>query len=126
MIFALPGLYILLTLSQPEPPTLMRLYLTCAILAVFGLYAPNLFVRAKADRRRQEIINGFPDCLYLMLVCVEAGLGLAAALDRVGREMVSSHPRISALLTAPTLLIRAGAHRGGAKRKTAQRSRDDA
>ena len=125
LIFALPGLYILLTLSQPEPPTLMRLYFTCALLAVFGLYAPNLFVRAKADRRRQEIINGFPDCLDLMLVCVEAGLGLEAALDRVGREMASSHPRISALLTETTLLMRAGANREDAMRKLADRASVD-
>ena len=40
---------------------------------------PSLFIRAKADRRQQEIINGFPDALDLMLVCVEAGLGLEAA-----------------------------------------------
>lgn len=125
LIFALPGLYILLSLAQPEPPSIGRLYFICAILAVFGLYAPNLFVRAKADRRRQEIINGFPDCLDLMLVCVEAGLGLEAALDRVGREMVSSHPRISALLTETTLLMRAGANREDAMRKLAERASVD-
>lgn len=125
LIFALPGLYILLALSQPEMPSMGRLYFVCAILAVLGLYGPNLFVRAKADRRRQEIINGFPDCLDLMLVCVEAGLGLESALDRVGREMALSHPRIAALLTETTLLMRAGANREDAMRKLADRASVD-
>lgn len=125
LIFALPGLYILLTLTQPEMPSMGRLYFICAILAVLGLYGPNLFVRAKADRRRQDIINGFPDCLDLMLVCVEAGLGLEAALDRVGREMALSHPRIAALLTETTLLMRAGANREDAMRKLADRASVD-
>ena len=40
----------------------------------------------------EEILNGFPDALDLMLVCVEAGLGLEAAFARVGMEMTESHP----------------------------------
>lgn len=117
MIFALPGVYLLAVSAQSEQPTVLRMYLTSAIFALLGLYIPNLFIRAKADRRRQEIINGFPDSLDLMLVCVEAGLGLESTLDRVGREMAVTHPRISAMLTETTLLMRAGASREDALRK---------
>jgi len=117
MIFALPGAFLISTMLQSEAPTVMRMYFTCAFLALLGLYIPALFVRAKADRRRQEIINGFPDCLDLMLVCVEAGLGLESALDRVGREMSSTHPLVSGMLTECTLLMRAGASREDALRK---------
>lgn len=117
LIFILPGLFILSAYMQSEAPSVGRLYFTCALLAVLGLYIPNLFIRAKADRRRQEIVNGFPDCLDLMLVCVEAGLGLEATLDRVGREMAITHPRISGMLTQSTLLMRAGASREDALRK---------
>jgi len=117
LIFVLPGLFLLNVYFQPEPPSLMRIYFTCAIFAVLGLYLPNLFVRAKADRRRTEIVNGFPDSLDLMLVCVEAGLGLESTLDRVGREMAVSHPRIAEMLTQTTLLMRAGASREDALRK---------
>jgi tight adherence protein C len=122
LIFVLPGLYLLSALAQAEAPSLMRMYFTCALLAVIGIYAPNLFVRAKAEGRRKEIVNGFPDCLDLMLVCVEAGLGLEAALDRVGREMAASHPRVSAMLTETTLLMRAGANREDAMRKLGERA----
>ncbi len=117
LVFVLPGLFLLNVYFQPEPPTITRLYFTSAILALLGLYIPNLFVRAKADRRRTEIINGFPDSLDLMLVCVEAGLGLESTLDRVGREMAITHPRIAAMLTQTTLLMRAGASREDALRK---------
>ncbi len=117
MIFALPALYLLFSLNSAEPPTVTRMYFTCGILMLLGLYIPNLFIRAKAERRRTEIINGFPDSLDLMLVCVEAGLGLESTLDRVGREVVSSHPRIAAMLTQTTLRMRAGESREDALRK---------
>lgn len=122
MIFALPGAFLIMSLFQAEGPSVLRLYLTCGFLALLGLYIPSLFVRAKADRRRQEIINGFPDCLDLMLVCVEAGLGLESALDRVGREMASTHPLVSGMLTETTLLMRAGASREDALRKLGETS----
>lgn len=117
MLFVLPGIFLLVSWFRPEPPSILQLYIGSAILMVMGLYLPNLFIRAKADRRREEIVNGFPDSLDLMLVCVEAGLGLEAALDRVGREMANTHPRIAEMLTQTTLLMRAGATREDSLRK---------
>ncbi|NVE94185.1 type II secretion system F family protein [Altererythrobacter lutimaris] len=117
MIFVFPCLYLLAAFNSAEPPSVTRMYFTCGILMVLGLYVPNLFIRAKAERRRQEIVNGFPDALDLMLVCVEAGLGLESTLDRVGREVVTSHPRIASMLTQTTLRMRAGATREDSLRK---------
>ncbi len=56
-------------------PSMMKLYFSLVIAAAVGLYFPALFIRAKADRRQQALVNAFPDALDLMLVCVEAGLG---------------------------------------------------
>ncbi len=92
LVLVLPAGYVLLTASSSAPMSFGKLYLYGSALAIAGLYLPNLFISAKADRRREEITNGFPDCLDLMLVCVEAGLGLESAMDRVGREMITSHP----------------------------------
>lgn len=125
LVFVQPGLYLLYAVSQAEPPSVFQIYISCAILAVLGLYGPNLYIRAKAASRRTEVINGFPDCLDLMLVCVEAGLGLEATLDRVGREMAETHPMVSALLTETTLLMRAGASREDALRKLGENSNVD-
>jgi len=96
-----------------------------SLAALMGLYVPALFVRAMADRRRQAIINGFPDSLDLMLVCVEAGLGLEAALDRVGREMTMSQPLVAKLLTTATLQLRAGASRETALRRMSETAHVD-
>lgn len=124
-LFALPGLLLLYALFSGREISPTKLYIFGVLLAVFGLYLPNLFVTAKADRRREQLINGFPDSLDLTLVCVEAGLGMEAAFDRVGREMLNSHPLISELLSTVTLELRAGASREQALRKMADRSQVD-
>lgn len=125
LIFLLPIGYILLAYSSEEPPSFVRVYVIGSVLALIGLYLPNLYVRAKADRRREAIINGFPDCLDLLLICVESGLGLEAAMDRVGREMAVSHPLVAELLSITTLQLRAGASREEAFRRMADASAVD-
>lgn len=125
LIILLPSLVVLPQLVSDKPVSLLSLYLQGAGLAVMGLVMPNLYLTARADRRRQEIVNGFPDCLDLMLVCVEAGMGLEAALDRVAREMTISHPLVAETLLQTTLELRAGASREEALRAMADRTRVD-
>lgn len=125
LIVALPAAIVLPQLASSEPMSPLSLYLQGAGFATLGLLLPNLFLTAKADRRRQEIVNGFPDCLDLMLVCVEAGMGLEAALDRVAREMTTSHPLVAETLLQTNLELRAGASREEALRSMADRTRVD-
>ena len=122
LVFAVPGVYLLGVMVDPEPPGIAKIYVISAICALFGFYLPYLFVQAKADRRKNDIINGFPDSLDLLLVCVEAGLGLEAALDRVGREIVTTHPLVAELFTETTLMMRAGASREDAMRRMGENS----
>lgn len=122
LVLLLPAVYLALANAGDSEVSFFKLYVVGSILALLGLYLPNLFIRARADRRREAITNGFPDCLDLMLVCVEAGLGLEAAMDRVGREMVGSHPMVAALLSSATLQLRAGARRDEALRKMGESS----
>jgi tight adherence protein C len=86
MLVVLPTIFVSAIFLVSTEVSPFKLYLFGVALAIFGLYAPNLFISAKADRRREAIVNGFPDSLDLMLVCVEAGLGMEAAFDRVGRD----------------------------------------
>ena len=126
MTFALPGLYLLSVAASPEPPSVLQLYLFAAGAAVGGFYLPSLFVQAKADRRKTAIINGFPDALDLLLVCVEAGLGLESAMERVGRELASAHPLVAELFSETTLMMRAGASREEAMRRMGETASVDA
>lgn len=125
MVVLLPTTVLFLHWWSGNSPGLVTLYVQGMIAALMGLYLPSLFVRAKADRRQRELINGFPDALDLMLVCVEAGLGLEAAFNRVGQEMVHSHPLIAEQLGTVVLELRAGRSREDALRRMADRAEVD-
>lgn len=125
MVIGLPLLAFGLMWLKGDSPSITKLYLIGMIMALLGLYLPSLFIRAKADRRQREIINGFPDALDLMLVCVEAGLGLEAAFSRVGMEMTRSHPLLSEQLGAVVLELRAGRSQEDALRRMADRAGAD-
>jgi tight adherence protein C len=125
LVVALPVALLGLYKMMGSSPSLTKLYITLSIAAALGLYLPSIFIRARADRRQREIINGFPDALDLMLVCVEAGLGLEAAFARVGQEMTGSHPRLAEQLGAVVLELRAGRSREDALRRMADRAGAD-
>ena len=125
LVIGLPILVFALFWTTGASPSLVKLYFSLIIAAALGLYLPNLFVRAKADRRQRDLINGFPDALDLMLVCVEAGLGLEAAFSRVGMEMTTSHPRLAEQFGAVVLELRAGRSHEDALRRMADRAGAD-
>jgi tight adherence protein C len=125
LIVALPTLVLLLFWTTGSSPSLLKLYFSLVFAAAMGLYIPSIFIRAKADRRQRALVNAFPDALDLMLVCVEAGLGLEAALARVGMEMTSSHPLLAEQFGAVVLELRAGRSHEDALRRMADRAGAD-
>ena len=125
MVVGLPGLVLTFFWMTASSPSVVKLYVSLIAAAGLGLYLPSVFIRAKADRRQQELINGFPDALDLMLVCVEAGLGLEAAFARVGMEITSSHPRLAEQFGAVVLELRAGRSHEDALRRMADRAGAD-
>lgn len=122
LVIGLPVMVLVMFGLSASSPSMLKLYVTLVIAALLGLYLPALFVRAKADRRQQELTNGFPDALDLMLVCVEAGLGLEAAFSRVGMEMTTSHPLLAEQFGAVVLELRAGRSHDDALRRMADRA----
>lgn len=125
MVIALPLLAFFLIWLTGNTPSTTKLFMTGIIAAAMGLYLPSLFVRVKAERRQRDLINGFPDALDLMLVCVEAGLGLEAAFSRVGMEMTRSHPLLAEQFGAVVLELRAGRSQEDALRRMADRAGAD-
>lgn len=111
LIFLLPALGLAYVVASGSELTFFNLYIVGSGLGLLGLILPGWIVRIKADRRKEAITNGFPNALDLMLVCVEAGLGMEAALDRIGRELAEAEPLVSNLLVRTTLHLRAGASR---------------
>jgi tight adherence protein C len=90
-------------------------------LAVAGFYVPNLWLSLKASGRRDAFLRSFPDALDLLVVCVEAGMGLDAAIKRVGEEMQLNSKVLSDEFTLLNLEMRAGKERGDAMRSLANR-----
>ena len=73
----------------------MKSLLRAAMAAFSWFYVPDSFVWFLAKRRKDNIFRGLPDALDLMVVCVEAGLGLDQALRKVAEEMRKSYRVIS-------------------------------
>lgn len=92
------------------------------VAAVVGFYIPSLWLQFKIGRRRRQILLGFPDALDLMVVCVEAGLGLDAAITRVGAEMKLGHRVLSEEFALLNLELRVGLSRERALRNLSFRT----
>ena len=92
------------------------------VFALIGLYLPNLWLTLKIARRKEALTLGFPDALDLLVVCAEAGMGLDAAMKRVGEEMKLSSKVISEEFRLLNLELRAGKSRKDALRNLALRA----
>jgi tight adherence protein C len=92
------------------------------VLAFVGFYAPTLFIAYRQSQRHGEILSSLPDALDLMVVCVEAGLGLGAALQRVGVEIRLASPYLSDELSLVNSEMQTGVSRVDALRNLAERT----
>jgi len=70
-------------------PTMTKLCI-CMGAMVLGYYAPNFYISNVAAKRRESIVAGFPDALDLLLICVESGMSIEAALQKVSQEVGAS------------------------------------
>jgi len=91
------------------------------ISATVGYYLPNGVLARLVAQRQNELFMAIPDALDLLRVCVEAGLGLDAAVERVGREMQIESEALAQEFSLLGLELRAGASRTDAMRNLALR-----
>jgi tight adherence protein C len=92
------------------------------LAAALGYYLPNIILARRIEARQREIFNHFPDAIDLLLVCVEAGLGLDAALLKVGEEIRIKSPILADELHLVNLELRAGSSKERALRNLAMRT----
>jgi tight adherence protein C len=100
----------------------LALMMWMLIAALAGCYLPNLVIHIMRKDRQREIFENFPDAADLMLVCVEAGLGLDAALTRVAEEMRRKSFALAEELHLTNLEMRAGGVREKALHNLALRT----
>ena len=89
--------------------------------AGLGFMLPNGWLSMAASGRRQKLRYGLPDTLDLMVVSVESGLALDAAIKRVGEEMATVHPELSEEMRIATMETQMGIPRAEALENMARR-----
>lgn len=99
-------------------PDLDRAQFAVFAATAFGaaLVAPNWWLEQRMHRRQTRLRNGFPDALDMLVICVEAGLGMTAAMERVTNEIRRLHPDLASELAAVNAEIRSGVDRATALR----------
>jgi len=105
-----------LKLETPETVGLLLL------LAAIGYYLPNVVLGWLTRRRQRELFEAFPDALDLIIVCVEAGLGLDMAINKTAEEMKIRSPELAEELELMALELRVGSTRERALRNLAMRT----
>ncbi|MGE5646230.1 MAG: type II secretion system F family protein [Acidobacteriota bacterium] len=93
-----------------------------AAAALAGYFGPNLVLERLVGRRQERLRFALPDALDLMVVSVEAGLGLDQAIQSVSRELGITHKDLCDELSLVTLEMRAGKRRSEALRNLADRT----
>ena len=91
------------------------------LAAALGYYGPDVYLHWRMRSRQQMMQRGLPDLVDLMVVALEAGMGLDLAMTRVARELVRSHPTLSEEFYLTGLEVRAGVARAVAMKNLAQR-----
>ena len=88
-VFMIVAAFYMFVIKIVDWPTMNKLTLVMAA-AVAGFYAPNLYLKTRITKRRTSIMQACPDALDLLLICVEAGMSIEAAITKVSQEMGSS------------------------------------
>jgi tight adherence protein C len=121
-VIGLPVLvFLLMTVVLRRPVDMTTMGLTVVAVG-YGAFMPIFMLSRMITKRQHRIRKALPDALDLMVVCVEAGLGLNAALNRVGQEMDLVEPALAEELTITNREIRAGRAREEALRNLGERT----
>ncbi|MFN7128698.1 MAG: type II secretion system F family protein [Brevundimonas sp.] len=88
-LFLVVAAFYMFVIKIVDWPTMQKIT-ACMAAAVAGFYAPNLFLQNRITKRRTSIMQAFPDALDLLLICVEAGMSIEAAIAKVSQEIGTS------------------------------------
>ncbi|MFB3826736.1 MAG: type II secretion system F family protein [Bryobacteraceae bacterium] len=122
VVCAVAGLIASLLLMDAMGKTMVMRIVFLAAGAGGGYVLPGFFLERMIKKRQETLRLSLPDALDLMVVSVEAGLGLDQAIQHVSRELQPTHPEISEEWGLVTLEMRAGKRRSDALRNLAERT----
>ena len=118
----LPLLFLQLNSHRAKPLGFPLDVVLAVWLCGLAFWIPNLILSGKIKERQQAIERSLPDAMDLLVTCVEAGLGLDAAMARVSEEMTLAAPVLAGELNQVFLEVHAGIPRADAFRRLAERT----
>ena len=110
LALALPVAWLAAAPAMPDVIAGQR-WLMVGAAAFIGLVAPNRWLEIRVARRQKRLRDGFPEALDMLVICVEAGLGLTGAIARVADELKYSRPELAAELDIVNAEMRTGVDR---------------
>jgi tight adherence protein C len=119
--FMLPAIYIIYAALNYRNASLNQSAGIAVMLCASGYYLPNFFLKYKIEKRRKALFESFPDALDLIRICVASGLGIEAAVARVGSELHIISTDLSEEFDILAMELRAGATRNDAFNNFAMR-----
>ncbi len=115
-------LALLAILASVADPDVAGVTIFTTIAGLVGYVLPSYWIKKRTQKRQEEITNGFPDALDLMLVCVEAGQSLDQAILRVSSDSEASNPSLAEEFAIVGAEMRAGKERNAVLRDFADRA----
>lgn len=117
-----PALFSMVKMTILGPIPSIYTMLILFVLAAIGFYLPGVWLRMRVNRRKERMTEGLPEALDMMVVCVEAGMGLDAAINRVGEEIALSNKVVGEEFRLLSLELKVGKQRKDALRSLAMRT----
>ncbi len=102
IVFGIAAIVYVMFFAAPDMTAQIKLAIVVGGIAA-GFYAPNIYLKNRADNRKTKIMQAFPDSLDMMLICVESGMSIEVALSKVGQEIAPASVELAeefALTTA--------------------------
>lgn len=100
VVFVVVGVYVMILAPGDRPLYLNLVYAIGA--GLLGVYLPNLMLKNTTSKRQASIKKAWPDCLDLLLLCVEAGMSMEHAFKRVAKEIGAQSVELAEELTLTT------------------------
>ncbi|MCU9847263.1 type II secretion system F family protein [Defluviimonas sp. WL0024] len=122
ILFLLAGVVYAIFASASDEISSVKLILSVIIPGAVGYYLPRYWIERRIQTRQQEIQNGFPDALDMLLVCVEAGQSLDQGIIRVSKELAAGYPALAEEFEVVSQEIKAGKDKPSVLRAFAERS----
>jgi tight adherence protein C len=122
LALAMPGIFLAARFTILRITNGSTVLVVAVLAALAGWYFPDLWLKVKNQRRKEKLLAALPDTLDLLVVCVEAGMGLDSAFHRVAQEIRFNSPEMSDELRLMNLELRAGKSRQDALHNMALRS----